>query len=342
MGLSYKDAGVDIDTANKTVDLMKSHIHSTLTSNVLASVGNFGGLFQLDKEFNNPVLVASSDGVGTKLKLAYLTNKHDTVGQDLVNHCVNDILVQGAKPLFFLDYFGTSKLIPETAEQIVKGFAIACKENGCSLIGGETAELPGLYNEDEYDLAGFIVGVVEKDNLIDGSKIKKGDKIIGLKSNGIHTNGFSLVYKVLLERAKLRLEDYVPELGCLLKIELMKPHKSYLYPITETMKEFNINGLAHITGGGLLENIPRILPSNCAAVINMDSWETPAIFKLIQQKGSIDDNEMFRVFNMGIGMTVIVNSEHIDNILEKLNSIEGTEAVLIGEITEGNKNVMVN
>ncbi len=333
MGMTYKDAGVDIDAADKTVDKMKKHIASTKNEFVLADVGSFGGLFELSKEFKNPVMVASSDGVGTKLKLAYESGIHNTVGQDLVNHCVNDILVQGAKPLFFLDYFGTSKLEPNVGEQIVEGFAKACRENSTALIGGETAELPGLYQPKEYDLAGFVVGVVEKDRIITGETIEPGDVVIGISSNGLHTNGYSLVYKVF-EKAGFKFEDKIPELGCTLREELMKIHASYLKPMQELMKRDIVKGMAHITGGGLVDNIPRITPDNCDVEITKGTWPVLPIFKLIQEKGEVPEDDMYRTFNMGIGFVVITYAAEADDVLKDLQSM-GVFAHKIGEVKQG-------
>lgn len=340
MGLTYKDAGVDIDAADKAVDKMKKHIASTRTENVLADVGSFGGLFELPNDYKNPVMVASSDGVGTKLKMAYMSGKHDTVGQDLVNHCVNDILVQGAKPLFFLDYFGTSKLEPEVAEQIVKGFSKACKENGAALIGGETAELPGLYKPNEYDLAGFIVGIVEKDQIITGKTIEPGDVVIGIAANGIHTNGYSLVYKVLMDKAGYNLETEIPELGCSLREELMKVHPSYLKPVSRLLAKDIVKGMAHITGGGLVDNIPRILPDNCEVHIEKGSWPVLPVFKLIQEKGDVPEDDMYRTFNMGIGFVIITYEKEADMILQDLQTMN-VFAYKIGKVKEGSKKVVL-
>jgi len=282
--MTYKEAGVDIDLANSAVNRIKKYVKQTYNSNVLSNVGSFGGLYKLDSD---NVLVSSTDGVGTKLKLAFLTNKHDTIGQDLVNHCVNDILVMGAKPLFFLDYIGCGKIYPEVIEEIVKGLSIACKENNCALIGGEIAEMPGMYKEKEYDLASFIVGTVKRKKIVEGSRIKKGDVVIGISSNGLHTNGYSLAIKVLLENAKLKLEDKPKDLECSLKDELMKIHKSYLKPVSEILDEFEVKAMAHITGSGLVSNIPRILPKNLSVELDKKSWKVNPIFSLIQKLGKI-------------------------------------------------------
>ena len=337
MSITYKDAGVDVDEWNKTEDAISSHVKSTFTKNVLGDFGSFGGLFELDKKYKNPVLVSSTDGVGTKLKIAVLANKHDTVGQDLVNHCTNDILVQGAEPLFFLDYIGTGKLNKEVVVELIKGFAKACKENGCALVGGETAELPKLYQSGDYDLAGFIVGVVEKNRIIDGKNIKIGDKLLALKSSGLHTNGYSLAIKVLLEHAGYKLTDKIPELASdypTLKDALLAVHKSYLNEIKKLFAAgIEVKGLSHITGGGFVDNIPRILPKNVDALIDTKSWKIPALFKLIQKHAEIDDTEMFKTFNMGVGMIIAVDPKDVDAVKKKL------DAFLIGEIVNGKQEV---
>ena len=312
--VTYKEAGVDIDAGEKAVELMKKFVKETYSSNVIKGVGGFGGLFEIDGK----VLVSSADGVGTKLKLAF-AGKHDTVGQDLVNHCVNDILVQGAKPLFFMDYFAIGKLVPEVAADVVKGFSKACKENGCVLLGGETAELPGIYKENEYDLAGFIVGIVDKDKVIDGSRVKVGDKVIGLPSSGLHTNGYSLALNVLGD------ED---------REELMKIHISYLKPVMSVIEK--VNGMAHITGGGLVGNIPRVLPEGTSVKINKDAWDVPKIFKKIQEKGDVPEEDMWRTFNMGIGYVLIVDVEDADFVADKTNGI------VIGEVVKGEKKVVLD
>jgi phosphoribosylformylglycinamidine cyclo-ligase len=339
--MTYKDAGVDIDAGNQAVQLMKKHVRSTFNKNVLTDIGSFGGLFAFEKDkYKSPVLVGSTDGVGTKLKIAYAVGQHDTVGQDLVNHCVNDILVMGAEPLFFLDYIGTGKLRPSTAEGIVKGLSKACAENGCALIGGETAEMPGIYNGEEYDLAGTIVGVVEKDKIIDGSKISEGDAIIGLVSTGLHTNGYSLAIKVLHDKAGIGWKDKVPELGCMLYEAMLKVHKSYLKPVKEIMKSYKIKGMAHLTGGGFYDNIPRVLPENMTARISKGSWPVLPIFKLIQKHGSIDDREMHRTFNMGIGLVIVADQKDANSIIALLKKT-GQDAYLIGKIAKGRKEVII-
>jgi len=335
--LTYKDAGVDIDLANSAVNRIKKYVKQTYNSNVLSNVGSFGGLYQLDQD---NVLVSSTDGVGTKLKLAFLTNKHDTIGQDLVNHCVNDILVMGAKPLFFLDYIGCGKIYPEVIEGIVKGLSIACKENNCALIGGEIAEMPGLYKEKEYDLASFIVGIVKRKKIVDGSKVKKGDVVIGLSSSGLHTNGYSLALKVLLENSKLKLEEKPKGLGRTLKEELMKVHTSYLKPVSEILDKFEVKAMVHITGSGLIGNIPRILPNNLSVELNKKSWKINPIFSLIQKLGNINYEEMYKVFNMGIGFVIIVDNNNADKILNMLTKFSFNSQI-IGKVVEGDRRVSI-
>ncbi len=335
--MTYKDAGVDIDAANLAVSKIKGFVKETYNSRVLSNVGSFGGLFQIDDE---NVLVSSTDGVGTKLKLAFMTDKHDTIGQDLVNHCVNDILVMKAKPLFFLDYIGTGKLRPHVIEQIVKGLSKACKENGCALIGGEIAEMPGMYKENEYDLASFIVGSVKKNDLVDINKLKVGDVVIGLSSNGLHTNGYSLAIKILLEHKKLDLNKKPKELGCTLKEELMKIHVSYLKPVNELMEKFEIKAMTHITGGGLVENIPRVLPKGCSVQLYQKNWKIQPVFELIKKYGNVPEKEMYRTFNMGIGFVLIVNKQDSNNILKNLEKYD-FKSQIIGEVVEGNRKVKI-
>ncbi len=333
--LTYKSSGVDISAGDRATERIKDLAKSTFTPGVLKGIGSFGGFFSLKKnEYKSPVLVSSVDSVGTKLKVAFMTGKHDTVGEDLVNHCVNDILVHGARPLFFLDYIGTGKLLPDVVEQIVKGLSRACKKVGCALVGGETAELPEFYRKGEYDLAGCIVGVVEKRKIIDGSGIRPGDQIIGLKSNGLHTNGYSLARKVLFQRARLGVNHQVKELRTTVGKELLKVHRCYAPSIFPVLKKSRIKGLAHITGGGIRGNLKRILPKNCDARVAADSWRIPPIFGLLQRLGNIDDREMFKAFNMGIGMILVVSKKETDRILKQLSSLKET-AYPIGEIAPG-------
>lgn len=330
MGNSYKDAGVNIDAGDETVNRIKNLAKSTFNKNVLSEIGMFGGFYEIDlKKYSNPVLVSSVDGVGTKLKIAIELDKHDTIGQDLVNHCVNDIAVCGAEPIYFLDYLAFGKLIPEKAENIIKGFSIACNENKCALIGGETAEMPGLYADNDYDLSGTIVGIVEKKKIINGSSIKKGDILIGYSSTGLHTNGYSLARHVLLN--KFSVNDFIPQLNNQLGDELLKVHKSYLGLINQLKIKFNIKGFSHITGGGIVGNTTRILPKDLSLKINWGSWELPSIFTLIQEIGSIPDEEMRRVFNCGIGLIAVASKNEISMIEEFSNEI-GEKAIVIGEV----------
>ncbi len=327
---TYKSAGVNIKAGDETVEKIKSLAKSTFNKNVLSGIGHFGAFYEIDlKKWKNPVMVSSVDGVGTKLKIAFAMDKHDTVGQDLVNHCVNDIAVCGAEPQYFMDYLAFGKLIPAKAEQIIKGFSIACKENNVALIGGETAEMPGLYDADEYDISGTIVGIVERDKVIDGSKVKKGDVLIGYASNGLHTNGYSLARKVLLE--KYSVHDKPEGLNSSLGEELLRVHKSYLKLISELKEKISINAFSHITGGGIIGNTKRVVPKNLKIKIDWDAWTVPAIFKLIQKTGNISDEEMREVFNIGIGLIAIVNKNEVDKTLEAGNQIN-ENGVVIGEI----------
>ncbi|HID56325.1 TPA: phosphoribosylformylglycinamidine cyclo-ligase [Candidatus Poribacteria bacterium] len=338
-GLTYEDVGVSFKAKETSMRRIGNLLKTTYDDSVLSELGHFGGLYRL-AGYNDPVLVSSTDSVGTKLKVAFMMNRHDTIGYDIVAHCGNDIVVQGAKPLFFLDYIGCNKILPDVTESVVSGLVRGCKEVGCALIGGETAELPEFYGEGEYDLVGFIVGVVERDEIITGSDIKPGDRIIGLPSLGLHTNGFTLARKALLEVAGYRLQDYIPELGCTLGEELLKPHKSYVRTILTLMKEVRIKGIAHITGGGIPDNLIRILPQGCQATIRRGSWMEPPVFDLIRKAGGISDEEMFHVFNMGIGMCVVVDEREIDRSMETLRSL-GENPVVIGEIESGERSVQI-
>lgn len=337
--MTYKSAGVDVEEGQRAVQLMKRHVQSTFNENVLDDIGGFGGLFALNLDgIKEPVLVSGTDGVGTKLKLAFLMDKHDTIGQDCVAMCVNDILCQGATPLYFLDYVATGSLKAEKVADIVKGVAVGCKEAGCALIGGETAEMPGFYAEGEYDMAGFAVGIADKSKVITGRNIRPGDIIIGLKSSGIHSNGYSLVRKLLLEKEQMDLNSYIEVLNGTLGEVLLKPTKIYVKPVIEVIRKVEVKGISHITGGGFFENIPRILPEDVDAQINIDSWDKPEIFNLIQEKGNISLEEMYSTFNMGIGMMLVVSPENKDDVLEILAS-KGEIGFVIGEISEGNKQV---
>jgi phosphoribosylformylglycinamidine cyclo-ligase len=332
VGISYKEAGVDIHAGDETVEKIKSLAKSTFNKNVLSGIGHFGAFYQVDlNKWKNPVLVSSVDGVGTKLKIAFMMNRHDTVGQDLVNHCVNDIAVCGAVPQYFMDYLAVGKLKPEVAEQIIKGFSIACKENDVALIGGETAEMPGFYSADEYDISGTIVGLVERDKIIDGKNVASGDVMIGFTSNGLHTNGYSLARKVLLE--KYSVNDKPGILDCSVGDALLKIHKSYLKLITELKKNVEVNAFSHITGGGIIGNTKRVVPKNLQLKVDWNAWDLLPIFKLIQQTGNIDDEEMRKVFNLGIGLIAVVNKNDVDKVLTLAANI-GEKGIVVGEIRD--------
>ena len=332
--ISYKDAGVDIREGERLVKSIKPIVKETFRPEVMKGIGGFAGLFSLDlTKYKNPVLVSATDGVGTKLKIAFSMDKHETVGIDLVAMSVNDIVVLGAEPLFFLDYLATGELQSEKMEKLIVGIAAGCKVAGCSLLGGETAEMPGFYNKGEYDLAGFAVGVVEKNEIIDGSEIRTGDTIIGFASSGLHSNGFSLVRKIIFEELKLDLNTKIKGLDKSIGEELLSPTRIYVQTILTLLKDVKLNGLAHITGGGLTENIPRILPSNCKAIINKDAWDKPPIFRFLQDKGGITDDEMFKVFNNGIGMAAVIRSNVADEIMLRLKAL-GEKAYIIGEIAK--------
>ena len=338
--LTYKKAGVDIDAGNEFVRLIKPLTESTKREGVLGGIGGFGGLFQLDtKKYKDPVLVSGTDGVGTKLKLAFMMNKHDTIGIDLVAMCVNDIVVCGAEPLFFLDYLATGKLVPAMMVDVMKGISEGCRSAGCALIGGETAEMPAMYQDSEYDLAGFAVGVVERAGIIDGSKVKPGDKIIGLASSGLHSNGYSLARKVVFDKMGFKVTDRVDILSKSIGEELLTPTRIYVKTVLHMMKHFDVKGVAHITGGGLTENIPRVLPGGTNAVLYPGRWNAHAIFYLIEKWGNIERDEMYRDFNMGIGMVMILPDEQVADIFKELESC-GEEPYIIGEITEGNRTVV--
>jgi phosphoribosylformylglycinamidine cyclo-ligase len=338
--MDYRQSGVDIDAGNETVRRIKSLARATFTPGVLSEIGSFGGLFSLNAAgLADPVLVSSADGVGTKLKVAFMTGRHDTIGADLVNHCTNDILVQGASPLFFLDYLATGRLSPDVAEQIVAGVARACRENGCALIGGETAEMPGFYADGEYDIAGFIVGAVERAKLIDGKGIRPGDVLIGLRSSGLHTNGYSLARKVFFERCGLTADSYVPELSGAAGELLLATHRSYLVPVRPLLDAGLVKGMAHITGGGITENLPRVLPAGCGAEIDRTSWAPPPLFTFIADRGGIPVDEMYRAFNMGIGLIVACDPASRGRVLELLQRSGETDPVTLGRIVAGDRDV---
>ncbi|MFA5353364.1 MAG: phosphoribosylformylglycinamidine cyclo-ligase [Thermodesulfovibrionales bacterium] len=333
--ITYKKAGVDIDEGDRFVSLISPLVKKTFRPEVMTDIGSFGGLFKLDMtKYKEPVLVSGTDGVGTKLKVAFLTDKHDTVGIDLVAMCVNDILTLGAEPLFFLDYFATGKLDADRHSEVVKGIAEGCKQSGCALIGGETAEMPGFYSADEYDMAGFAVGVVDKNEVINGSTIAEGDSLIGIASSGIHSNGYSLVRKVLFEAAGLTVESRVPELGKSLGEELITPTRIYVKGVQALKGKVDIRGMAHITGGGIPGNLPRILSDGLTAVIRDGSWEVPAIFSLIQKLGNVPADDLKRTFNMGIGYIIVINPRDTDSALSILAE-NGYEARCIGRIEKG-------
>ena len=337
--MDYRQSGVDIDAGNETVRRIKSLARATFTPGVLSEIGSFGGLFQLDRDrFREPVLVSSADGVGTKLKVAFMTGRHDTVGADLVNHCVNDILVQGAEPLFFLDYLATGRLSPAVAEQVIGGVARGCRENGCALIGGETAEMPGFYADGEYDIAGFIVGIVDRERIVDGRAVAPGDTLIGVASAGLHTNGYSLARRVLFDVAGLRSDSVVPELGTTVGEALLAPHRSYLAAVRPLLAAGIVKGMAHITGGGITENLPRALPEGCGAVVDTSTWSVPPVFRFVQERGSIATDEMFRAFNMGIGLVVVCASADAVRVGEWLRHGGETTAV-IGHVVAGDRRV---
>jgi phosphoribosylformylglycinamidine cyclo-ligase len=330
--ITYKDAGVDIDTANEFVERIRASIKTTARKEVVSGIGGFGGLFRLNSvDLKNPVLVSSTDGVGTKLRIAQLLDKHDTIGIDLVAMSVNDVIVQGAEPLFFLDYLATGKIELEKSVTIIEGITEGCRQAGCTLLGGETAEMPGFYKPGEYDLAGFCVGVVESDKLITGSTISVNDVIIGIASSGLHSNGYSLARKVLLEKGNLGVNDKVSGLDKTVGLEMLEPTRIYVKPLLNLFKNFNIKGLVHITGGGFYDNIPRIIPQACRAVIKKGSWEIPPVFNVIKEIGNVEEKEMFRVFNMGIGMMIIVSEKECEDVLERLHVL-GEKAYKIGFI----------
>jgi len=337
--ITYADAGVNIDSGNKAKKRIKYLAHKTFTKGVLSEIGGFGGLFAIDKvKYTDPVLVSSVDGVGTKLKIAFDMKLHSTVGADLVNHCVNDIIVQGAAPMFFMDYLATGKLEPAMAEEIVEGIADACKHNGCALIGGETAEMPGFYPHGEYDLAGFIVGVVDREKIITGKSVQVGDIILGLASNGLHTNGYSLARKLLFEVGGYTTESYVNELRGKVGNELMRTHKSYWPALRRLIEAGVVSAMAHITGGGITENLPRVLPKGVAAVIERGSWPVLPIFDHLQQLGNVDQEEMLRTFNMGLGMLVVIPADKFKKAQTLLDRA-GEKAFTVGRIVKGERKV---
>ncbi|MFF2877922.1 phosphoribosylformylglycinamidine cyclo-ligase [Gottfriedia sp. NPDC057991] len=335
MANAYKQAGVDIEAGYEAVNRMKKHVQKTMRQEVLGGLGGFGGMFDLSKfNLKEPVLVSGTDGVGTKLKLAFQMDRHDTIGIDAVAMCVNDIVVQGAEPLFFLDYLAVGKAVPERIEQIVKGVSDGCVQAGCALVGGETAEMPGMYPEDEYDVAGFAVGIADKSKLVTGQNIKEGDILLGISSNGIHSNGYSLVRKVLLEKGGLTLDQHIDKLGHTLGEELLRPTKIYVKPILNVLKKFEVKGMAHITGGGFIENIPRMLPEGIGAEIDYGSWPIQPIFDLLEEIGELKREEMFNIFNMGIGMVLAISEENLHDTIKLLEE-DGEKVFIIGRTKAG-------
>ena len=331
--MDYKQSGVDIDAGNEVVRRIKGLARGTFTPGVLSELGSFGGLFHLGgRGLRDPVLVSSADGVGTKLRVAFMSGIHGTVGVDLVNHCVNDILVQGAQPLFFLDYLATGRLDPDVAVQIVEGLARACRETGCALLGGETAEMPGFYADGEYDVAGFIVGVVERDRLIDGRNVAAGDVLVGVPSAGLHTNGYSLARSIVFDRLRLAVHDRVPELGQTVAETLLAPHRSYLPLVRPLLDSRAIKGMAHITGGGITDNLPRVLPQGTDAVVRLGSWSVLPVFEWLQQGGGVPQEDMLRTFNMGVGLILVVARAEADRVIASLATAGEPDARVIGEI----------
>jgi phosphoribosylformylglycinamidine cyclo-ligase len=339
--LSYAAAGVDIDAAHQAMKGVAALVRSTATADTLSELGSFGGLYRVPRDARQPVLVASTDGVGTKLKVAFTSGRHDTVGEDLVNHCVNDILVQGAKPLFFLDYVGVGKLEPGVVEALVEGVARGCRANGCALLGGETAEMPDMYAPGEYDLAGTIVGMVEEDRVLDGRKIRAGDAIVALASSGLHTNGYSLARRIVFDRMGLGMDDAFPEEEGSVADVLLRVHKSYLRSLYPLIEAGRIRGLAHITGGGLTDNVPRILPEGVGARFDLRSWTVPALFRVLQREGGVERDEMFRAFNMGVGMVAVVSADDADAVVRDLGAA-GEQAWIAGEIVSGDGTVVLS
>lgn len=338
--MDYKASGVDIDAGNETVRRIKGLARATFTPGVLSEIGSFGGLFSLDRgAWRDPVLVSSADGVGTKLRIAFMTGRHDTIGVDLVNHCVNDILVQGAVPLFFLDYLATGRLSPDVAEQIVKGLARACTDNGCALLGGETAEMPGFYVEGEYDVAGFIVGAVEREHLITGKTIVAGDVLLGLPSSGLHTNGYSLARRIVFDVLKLSVDSHVPELGETVGEALLRSHRSYLPVIRPLLGRALVKGMAHITGGGITDNLPRVLPEGTAARVERRAWRTPPLFRWLGEAGSVPEMDLRRSFNMGIGLILVVAPDRVSAVQAALLDAGEANSVVIGAIEAGTREV---
>lgn len=333
--MDYKTSGVDIDAGMEVVERVKRFAKSTFTEGVLSDIGAFGGLFRPELSgMDEPVLVASADGVGTKLAVAFAAGVHATVGVDLVNHCVNDILVQGARPVFFLDYLATGRLSPDVSAAVIEGIAAGCRQNGCALLGGETAEMPGFYADGQYDLAGFVVGLVDRARIIDGRSIVAGDVLVGLPSSGLHTNGYSLARRILFDRLGLRVDSVVEALDCTVGEELLRTHRSYQSAVRPVIETGRVKGIAHVTGGGLTDNVPRILPDGCAATIDPERWEVPPIFDLLRERGDVPVADMYRTFNMGIGLVVVCGRDDAHRVLTKLITCGEIGAAIIGEVGE--------
>ena len=332
--MDYRTSGVDMDAGMDVVERVRGLARSTFTAGVLSDIGSFGGLFRPDLPgMDDPVLVASADGVGTKLAVAGAAGVHTTVGVDLVNHCVNDILVQGARPLFFLDYFATGRLSPAVTAAVIEGIAAGCRQNGCALLGGETAEMPGFYADGQYDLAGFVVGLVDRARIIDGRSIAPGDVLVGLPSSGLHTNGYSLARRILFDRLGLQVDARVDALDCTVGEELLRTHRSYRSAVRPVIETGCVKGIAHVTGGGLTDNVPRILPAGCAAIIDPARWTVPTIFEYLREQGEVPAAEMYRTFNMGIGLVVVCARDDAHRVLSKLITCGEIGAALIGEVT---------
>jgi phosphoribosylformylglycinamidine cyclo-ligase len=336
---TYREAGVDIDAQDEALKRVKQKVRATFTEGVLSDLGSFGGLFRMPRRgLADPVLVASADGVGTKLKIAFASGRHGTVGQDLVNHCVNDILVQGARPLFFLDYLATGRLDPGVVEEVVSGVATACQEQEMALLGGETAEMPGFYSDGEYDLAGFVVGVVDRKRVLDGSRVRDGDVLVGLPATGLHTNGYSLARKVFFEQLGLAVDDRVEELGCTVADELLKVHRCYLQVLWPALVEDRVHALAHITGGGITDNLPRVLPERLRAVVKVGAWEIPPVFPFLARHGQVPDEDLWRTFNLGVGMIAVVAPKQLEKVLQLLRN-QGCTGFPMGNVVSGEPGV---
>jgi phosphoribosylformylglycinamidine cyclo-ligase len=331
---TYREAGVDIDAQDQALKRVREMVRETYTDGVLSEQGAFGGMFRLPKGMKAPILVASADGVGTKLKVAFAADRHDTIGQDLVNHCINDILVQGARPLFFLDYLATGRLDPGVVAQVIGGVATACREAGIALLGGETAEMPGFYGEGEYDLAGFIVGAVDRKRVLDGSAVRAGDVLVGLPSTGLHTNGYSLARLVFLEQLGFEVGDHVEELGRSVGDELLAIHQCYLGPVWPLVENRLVHSIAHITGGGITDNLPRVMPDNCRAVVKVGAWDIPPVFRLLAEKGRVPEEDLWRTFNLGVGMILVVEPKKLEKVLKHLREA-GCPGFPMGNIVKG-------